>query len=115
MLKLLKWYTAQFFNSAKEDVNNMPDFPIRSPDEFNFLSISEDDLLKLSQLNTSEAVGPDKIHPWILKGVVMVYLNHYHNSVVDWKQALVTLIFKIGSRYDPNIYCPVSVTSQLSL
>jgi len=43
----------------------------------------------------------------------MVYVNHCHYSVVDWKQALVTPIFKIGSRYDPKIYCPVSLTLQV--
>jgi len=43
MLKLLKWYSSILQYSAKEDESNMPDFPIRSPDEFN--SISEDDLL----------------------------------------------------------------------
>ena len=34
----------------------------------NSISITEDDLLhKLSHLNTSKAMGPDKIHAWILR------------------------------------------------
>jgi len=32
---------------------------------------------------------------------------------IDWKQALVTPIYKKGSRYDANNYRPVSLTSQV--
>ena len=32
---------------------------------------------------------------------------------IDWKRALVTPIFKKGSRYNANNYCPVSLKSQV--
>jgi len=119
---------AEFFNGVyvKEYVSNMPDFPMRCHDEFNSLSISEDYfLLKLSQLITSKAVSPDKIHPWILKdcchGLCKPLLMLYNLSLKcgklpsDWKQALVTPILKkrIQIRYDPNNYRPISLTSQV--
>ena len=47
----------------------MPDFPPRSHNQINLLTIAEEDLLhKLSQLNTSKATGPDGVHAWILNG-----------------------------------------------
>ena len=111
---------SQFFNSVyiKEDASNIPEFATRSCNEINSLS---DDLL--SHLNTSKAMGPDKIHAWVLKegrhGLRKPLSMLYNLSLKsgkfpsDWKQALVTPIFKKGSRYDPKNYRPVSLTSEV--
>ena len=46
----------------------MPDFPPRSHNQIDLLTIAEEDLLqKLSLLHTSKTTGPDRIHAWILK------------------------------------------------
>ena len=117
---------ADFFSGVyiKEDVTNIPEFPTRCGVHINSLSITEEDLLqKLSTLNTGKAMGPDKIHTWILKEgrqglckpLTMLFnlsLNS-GNLPIEWKQALVTPIFKKGSRFDPNNYRPVSLTSQV--
>ena len=108
----------------KENVNNIPVFSPRSFNQISSLSITEEDLLqRLSQLNTSKTTGPDKIHSWILKegryGLCKPLSMLYNLSLkcgklpTEWKQALVTPIFKKGSRYDPNNYRPVSLTSQV--
>ena len=78
---------------------------------------------RLSQLNTSKVTGPDKIHSWILKegqyGLFKPLSMLYNLSLkcgkllTEWKQALVTPIFKKGSLHDPNNYRPVSLTSQV--
>ena len=53
---------------VKEDISSVPHFDTRCCNEMNSISITEDDLLhKLSHLNTSKAMGPDKIHAWVLK------------------------------------------------
>ena len=98
---------AQFFSSVyvKENSDSMSHFPPRSSNYINALSITKGDLLqKLSQLNISKTVGPDKIHAWILKeghfGLCKPLLMLFNLSLkcgklpTEWKQALVTPIFK---------------------
>ena len=78
-----------------------------SHSQISSLVIAEEDLLqKLSQLNTSKAMGPDRIHTWILKegryGLCKPLLMLFNLSLkcgklpTDWKQATVTPIFKRG-------------------
>ena len=92
---------AQFFSSVYtvESMTNVPDFPSRSHNQINSLVIAEEDLLRrLSQLNTSKAMGPDGIHTWLLKegryGLCKPLAMLYNLSLKcgklpqDWKQAL---------------------------
>ena len=69
-------------------------------------------------------MGSDKIHTWILKEGQLGLCKPLTYSVVqpslrstklptEWKQALDTSIFKKGSRYDPNNYHQISLTSQV--
>lgn len=94
----------------KQTDTNVPDFPSRSQNQINSLTITENELLqKLSQLNTSKATGPDRIHAWILKegryGLCKPLLTLFNLSIqygklpTDWKHAIVTPIFKKGCRW----------------
>ena len=105
-----------------ESMTNVPDFSSRTHNQSNLLVIAEEDLLRrLSQLNTSKAMGPDGIHRWLLKedryGLCKPLTMLYNLSLKcgklpqDWKQALVAPIFKKRSRYDPNNHRLVSLTS----
>ena len=77
----------------------------------------------VSLLNTSKAMGLDRIHAWILiesrYGLCKLLSMLYNLSLkcgkppLDWKQALVTLRFKKGSQYDPNNCHPINLTSQV--
>ena len=75
----------------------------------------------LSLLDGNSAMGPDEIHPLLLKKCATqlarpLYLifrrSFIEGSLPDaWKSSRVTPIFKKGHRYDPLNYRPISVTS----
>ncbi|KFV48709.1 RNA-directed DNA polymerase from mobile element jockey, partial [Gavia stellata] len=74
----------------------------------------------LLQLDLHKSVGPDGIHPRVLKeladviaGPLSIVFHHSWESgevPVDWKLAHVP-IFKNGKKEDPGNYRPVSLTS----
>jgi hypothetical protein len=74
----------------------------------------------LKNLSPNKASGPDAIPNRILKGIaneIAPFMTHLYDSSVqegklpsDWKTALVTPIYKKGSRHDPANYRPVSLT-----
>ena len=60
---------ACFFKSVfiQEDLQDLPDFPGRVNDAIPNLVITEELVYqKISKVNTTKAIGPDKIHPYIL-------------------------------------------------
>ncbi|MBM6549301.1 hypothetical protein H7673_10610 [Streptococcus dysgalactiae subsp. equisimilis] len=75
----------------------------------------------LNTLNPHSSLGPDGIHPRILKEAVTSLVgplcNLFHASLNQgvlpniWKEAVVTPIFKTGDRHDPKSYRPISLTS----
>ena len=75
----------------------------------------------LRDTDTNTAMGPDNIHPMVLKTCAqqLAYPLHtiFTRSLLEgevpmaWKKSLAVPIFKKGSRYDPLNYRPVSVTS----
>ena len=77
--------------------------------------------LKLSQLKTSSAAGPDGLHPRVLRetrdSVAAELAAIYRESIdtgilpVDWALADVVPVYKKGGKDDPNNYRPVSLTS----
>ena len=77
----------------------------------------------LSSLNEWKAMGPDGIHPAVLKNCskeVATPLRIIFQSTIDqgklptdWKRANVTPIFKKGLRTEASNYRPVSLTSQV--
>jgi hypothetical protein len=74
----------------------------------------------LDKLNQNKAMGPDELHPRLLKRysnliapiLQVIYQKSINSGEVphDWKTANVCPIFKKGERYLPSNYRPVSLT-----
>ena len=75
----------------------------------------------LRDLDSNSAMGPDNMHPHVLKTCAdelahplqIIYLRSLREGRlhVGWKSSLVKPIFKKGSRSDPLNYRPISLTS----
>ncbi|KFV61625.1 RNA-directed DNA polymerase from mobile element jockey, partial [Dryobates pubescens] len=75
----------------------------------------------LSHLDTHKSVGPDGIHPRVLreladelaKPLSIIFLQSWLTAEVpdDWKRANVVPIHKKGRMEEPGNYRPVSLTS----
>ncbi len=82
---------------------------------------AEDVRKLLKQLDPAKAMGPDKIHPRILKELcdvlaaplAMIYQTSLTSGIVppSWREANVSAIHKKGSKKEPGNYRPVSLTS----
>ncbi|KFQ44879.1 hypothetical protein N333_02151, partial [Nestor notabilis] len=76
---------------------------------------------RLKNLNMHKSMGPDEIHPWVLKELVnevakplsIILEKSWQSGEVpdDWKKGNKTLIFKKRKVEDPGKYGPVSLTS----
>ncbi|KAK4824798.1 hypothetical protein QYF61_019466 [Mycteria americana] len=76
---------------------------------------------QLYQLNVHKAMGPDGIHPRVLKELAdvmagplsIIYQRSWESGEVpaDWNPANIIPIYKNGMREDPGNYRPVSLTS----
>ncbi|CAM4580797.1 unnamed protein product [Caretta caretta] len=75
----------------------------------------------LEKLDEHRSMGPDALHPRVLKELVdviaeplaIIFENSWRSGEVpdDWKKANVVPIFKKGKEEDPGNYRPVSLTS----
>ncbi|CAM5099596.1 unnamed protein product [Natator depressus] len=75
----------------------------------------------LEKLDVYKSMGPDALHPRVLKELVdviaeplaIIFENSWRSGEVqdDWKKANVVPIFKKGKKQDPGNYRPVSLTS----
>ena len=85
------------------------------------LHITEYDIhQKLSQLKLNKSPGPDTIHPRVLYEVcaeicsplkhIMELSFNTGDVPVDWRSAIVTALYKKGSKTDVSNYRPVSLT-----
>ena len=104
------------------------DFPTLKPwqknlhiPDINDIQISVDGVLKLlNDLNIHKAMGPDELHPRVLKQraptiapILQLILQKSIDSgqvPSDWKTANVCPIFKKGQNYDAANYRPISLT-----
>ena len=78
---------------------------------------------ELLNLNVNKSLGPDNIHPRILKElaehltepVTLLFNKTIVNGVIpqDWKEAYVSPIYKKGTRSHAENYRPISLTSIL--
>ncbi|CAM5107999.1 unnamed protein product [Eretmochelys imbricata] len=75
----------------------------------------------LEKLDEHKSMGPDALHPRMLKELAhviaeplaIIFENSWQSGEVpvNWKKANVVLIFKKGKEEDPGNYRPVSLTS----
>ena len=88
------------------------------------MEITEEDVLSgLLRIDPFKSVGPDDIHPRILKELAHelyrplthIFRTSMATGIVPdaWKTANVVPIFKKGSKTSPENYRPVSLTSHL--
>ena len=107
---------------ASDDPQTAPSKGERPFKQMDNISITTEGVLKLLKgLNPNKASGPDKISPKLLKNMAD-YLAQPLASLFQasleqgkvphqWKNALVTPIFKKGNKHDAANYRPVSLTS----
>ncbi|KFQ09297.1 hypothetical protein N330_03557, partial [Leptosomus discolor] len=85
-------------------------------------TVSEDKVCDhLRNLNIHKSMGPDEMHPRILRELVvavvrllsMIFENSWQSGEVpsDWKKGSIAPIFKKGRKEDPGSYRPVSLPS----
>jgi hypothetical protein len=110
---------------TKEDTTTLPDKGNSTIKSMNDIYITENGVIKLlKDLNPHKASGPDQIPTRLLKlcaselapAVVRVFQTSLDSGTVpsDWKEALVTPLFKKREGNVASNYRPVSLTSVVS-
>jgi len=76
---------------------------------------------RLSYLNAHKSMGPDGMHPRVLRELAdviteplsIIFERSWRTGEVpeDWRKASVTPVFRKGKNEDPGNYRPVSLTS----
>jgi len=123
--------TAEMLNNyfgsvlTEEDINNIPEpkpmFKGNDDQRLHNVDITEEIVLEmLGSLREDKTPGIDELHPKFLKEVrneIGATLSQIFNESIetgemprDWKDAIITPLFKKGSRSDTSNYRPVSLT-----
>ena len=117
--ELNKYFASVF---TVEDMSNIPTIQERQGAELSMVAITREKVLeKLKGLKIDKSPGPDGLHPRVLKEIaeeivealVMIFQKSLESGKVpeDWKIAVVTPLFKKGTRKKMENYRPISLTS----
>ncbi|KAM9590717.1 uncharacterized protein ACIBXB_005842 isoform 1-T1 [Morphnus guianensis] len=124
--EVLNAFFASVFNSESSYPQGTPPLELEGKDEEqNIPPLIQEEIVRdlLRHLDTHKSMGPDGIHPRVLrelaevlaKPLSIIYQRSWSTGEVpeDWRLANVTPIYKKGQREDPGNYRPVSLTSVL--
>jgi hypothetical protein len=121
-LEMAELLASAFSSIYREDIPPNP-APFQAFDgQMSEISISPHDVFGvLAGLNINSAMGLDGLHPKLLREcavqltqpLCILFNQSLHTGLLPdaWKNSLVVPIFKSKSRYDPQNYRPVSLTS----
>ena len=114
----------QQFSSVftKEPKGSIPRLDERTNTSIEHLQVTEEQVKsEINRLNINKCCGPDHIHPRLLKELVnylskpiALLINKSINEGMvpkDWKKAIVSPIYKKGSKHLAENYRPISLTS----
>ena len=107
---------------TKEDTTDTQDAELNNQHTLSTLTITEERIQKkLSKMRTDKSPGPDGVHPLILKNLADILSKPlakiFNNSVqsglvpTEWKQGVVTAIYKKGEKCLPANYRAITLTS----
>ncbi|CAG2195408.1 unnamed protein product [Mytilus edulis] len=119
--EILSEYFASVFTQEPDDEIPVPN-PINIENELTELIINKDMIMKhLKKLKIDKSPGPDKLHPRLLRETMesiaeplsLIFNQSLNEKTVpkEWKNALVSAIFKKGNKSQAKNYRPVSLTS----
>ena len=114
----------KYFNSVytDENTNYIPDLPNYQGEILENIQFTVSEIkTRLDKLNIYKSMGPDEVHPRVLKNcssVISVILEKIYTKSMDtgivpedWRSANITAIFKKGNRQITSNYRPISLTS----
>lgn len=92
---------------------------------FSFTPLStlevQDEVTKLNTNKSAGLDGPDPISLKAAAGIIAAPITRLFNMSLqfsefpsDWKSAIIFPLFKGGSGFDPNCYCPISILPLLA-
>jgi hypothetical protein len=120
---LSQQFASVFTNEPDPGTSPIPAVPPRVyEEELADCEITEEDVLKeLQNLDPNKSMGPDGLHPRVLKEVApalskplrLIFQHSIDTGSLPskWKSAIVSAIFKKGDRQLASNYRPISLTS----